>query len=202
MLLRKSKGSKTEARRFSSRGTPVRTPRRRNRQRSFERLEDRTLLSAVRILPGFDDNTLARTDDGSAGPVDIGFEFNYFGNSHDELFVNNNGNVTFDEAFGAFTPEELSGTVEIIAPFWGDVSTLDENHGVVTYGTDMVDGREAFAVNWIDVPFSQAIPGPAITALEEIGNGDEVLTNSFQLVVSTAPPLPLPTTLKAWSNGG
>ena len=48
------------------------------------------------IRSGFDGNTLARNDDGSTGLVGIGFDTNFFGTTYSQLYVNNNGNVTFD----------------------------------------------------------------------------------------------------------
>ena len=50
------------------------------------------------ILAGFNGNTLAANDDGSTAATDIGFSPNFFGTTYSQLFVNNNGNVTFDQA--------------------------------------------------------------------------------------------------------
>ncbi len=44
----------------------------------------------------------------------------------------------------------------IIAPFWADVDTRGINSGVVTYGTNTVNGLPAFGVNWIDVGYYSA----------------------------------------------
>jgi hypothetical protein len=51
------------------------------------------------IVPGFNANSLAGNDDGSTGAVPIGFALpiNFFGSPASTLFVNNNGNVTFDQ---------------------------------------------------------------------------------------------------------
>jgi hypothetical protein len=40
-------------------------------------------------------NALPSNDDDSSPAVPIGFPINFFGVTHTELFVNNNGNVTF-----------------------------------------------------------------------------------------------------------
>jgi hypothetical protein len=69
------------------------------------------------------------TDDGSSPELDItpvfeeGLDFG--GVRYDGLFVNNNGNVTFGRALGAFTPFPLDGSAPtpIIAPFFADVDT-------------------------------------------------------------------------------
>lgn len=109
--------------------------------------------SAMAIRGGFNDNTLARNDDGSTGRVGIGFDANFFGTTYDELFVNNNGNVTFDNPLSTFTPFGLLATnTPIIAPFFADVDTRDVGNPV-TYGNGSVSGRTAFGVNWDDVGY-------------------------------------------------
>jgi hypothetical protein len=81
--------------------------------------------------------------------VPIGFTINLFGTSYSNLYVNNNGNVTFDNPLSTFTPFGLSGTAtKIIAPFFGDVDTRGAGSGLVTYGNDTVNGRNAFGVEW------------------------------------------------------
>lgn len=109
--------------------------------------------SAAAIVTGFDDFTLARNDDGSTGAVSIGFDVNFFGLTFSNLYVNNNGNITFDSALAAFTPFDLTSTGrQIIAPFFADVDT--RNHGnPVTYGQGSFNGMQAFGVNWIDVDY-------------------------------------------------
>lgn len=73
-------------------------------------------------MTGYNDNTLAPNDDGSTGLVNIGFDANFFGVTSNQLYVNNNGNVTFDNALGTFTPFDLTSTGrQIIAPFFADV---------------------------------------------------------------------------------
>lgn len=109
--------------------------------------------AAVRGEAGFGINTLTANDDGSTGQVNIGFTANFFGTSHSQLYVNNNGNVTFDDALGEFTPFNLLSTsTVIIAPFFADVDTTSAGDPV-TYGTDTVNGRAAFGVNWINVDY-------------------------------------------------
>lgn len=103
--------------------------------------------------PGFYSNTLAANDDLSTGLEAIGFTVNFFGISFTNLYVNNNGNITFDAALSTFTPFDLTSTgQQIIAPFFADVDTTSAGLEV-TYGADTVGGRLAFGVNWIDVDY-------------------------------------------------
>ena len=124
---------------------------------------------AAAVRSGFNSNTLAANDDGSTGLVPIGFDVNLGGNTTNELYVNNNGNVTFDSALATFTPFNIETTDrDIIAPFFADVDTRGTGSSLVTYGMETVDGRDAFGVNWVDVGF--------------FASNDDPL-NNFQLVL-------------------
>ena len=126
------------------------------------------------IRPGFDQNILAANDDNYAGGVGgqgvdlltnllatIGFPVKYFGTTYTNLWVNNNGNVTFDANLDTYTPESLVNAAAdanppiggIIAPFWADVDTRAPLSGLVTYGTNTVNGHAAFGANWVDVGY-------------------------------------------------
>ena len=105
------------------------------------------------IIVGFNANTLSGNDDGSVGPVNIGFNIDFFGVLSNQLFVNNNGNVTLDSALSTFTPFDLTSTGrQIIAPFFSDVDTSAAG-SPVTYGVGMYGGFAAFGVNWLDVDY-------------------------------------------------
>lgn len=123
------------------------------------------------IRSGFNQNALPANDDGATSLVNIGFTVNFFGHKYSQLYVNNNGNVTFDAPQATYTPYSLSSTQRvIIAPFFGDVDTRGPNSDIVRYGygTGMVDGHPAFGVNWINVGYYAA-------------HSDRL--NSFQLVI-------------------
>ncbi|MGH8964250.1 MAG: nidogen-like domain-containing protein, partial [Actinomycetes bacterium] len=112
--------------------------------------------NAVRTDAAFRANALPANDDGVTGRVPLGFTADFFGTSYSSVFVNNNGNVTFDAPLATFTPFALTpnGT-KIIAPFFGDVDTRGPGSGLTMYGygTGVVDGHTAFGVNWIDVGY-------------------------------------------------
>jgi hypothetical protein len=107
------------------------------------------------IRPGFDQQSLDPNDDGSTGIVPIGFFINFFGSSNTTLYVNNNGNVTFDNAqWGAYTPTPLNNLgLRIIAPYWADVDTRNPISDVVKYGNGTVNGHDAFGVDWVNVGY-------------------------------------------------
>lgn len=99
------------------------------------------------------ENTLPANDDGSSDAVDVPFPLTFFGQEYDQLFVNNNGNVTFGSDLAQYTPSDLTGPtdVPIIAPFFADVDTRDPGSAQVTYGASP-DGS-TFCVNWADVGY-------------------------------------------------
>jgi hypothetical protein len=108
--------------------------------------------NAVQNLAGCTTNSLPRGDDNSAGPINLGFTVNFFGTNRSQVFVNNNGNVTFGVANDRFTPFDLThSTIPIIAVFFTDVLTTDAASGVTTYGTTTFNGHNAFCVNWLHV---------------------------------------------------
>jgi len=77
------------------------------------------LETSITIRPGFDQQILDRNDDGSTGIVPMGFFIDFYGNSNATLYVNNNGNVTFDSSLWEYTPGNLASLgIEVIAPFW------------------------------------------------------------------------------------
>jgi hypothetical protein len=84
---------------------------------------------------GPDNGDLAeyRNDDGFV-QVNLNISFPFFGNGHDVLFVDTNGDLTFDEGLNTFTPSPfpLSDNVKMVAPYWADVDT-NNNNGLVYY---------------------------------------------------------------------
>lgn len=139
---------------------------------------ENNLIALEVLLPGdsvardgFNQFVLAANDNGSTGLVPVGFQMNYFGTLFTDLFVNNNGNVSFGVPLAVFPPVTVAGLpTPAIAPFFADVDTRLGNE--VTYGTGTVNGRPAFGVNWLDVRHND-VSGP----------NQGLPTNSFQMVL-------------------
>jgi hypothetical protein len=102
-------------------------------------------------------NEVPANDDGSSSLVQLPFSINFFGQQYSNLYVNNNGNVTFDQPLSQFTPDPIvSNGVPMIAPWWGDVDTRAGNtthYGSISAGDTQVGGHQAFCVNWIGVGY-------------------------------------------------
>lgn len=115
-------------------------------------------------------SVLPANDDGSTGAQNIGFTINFFGANFSQLFVNNNGNVTFNAPLATFTPFPILTTgVPMLAPFFGDVDTRGAGSDVVRFGQAVIDSKSVFGVNWINVGYY---------------NSQTNKLNSFQLIIT------------------
>lgn len=114
--------------------------------------------------------TLAGNDDGSTGLVDLGFTANINSTNYSQTYVNNNGNITFNNRLSQFTPAAISNGSfgPIIAPFFADVDTRGANSSLVSYGTNTINGMNVFGVNYIDVGVYNRLP----------------VYNSFQMILT------------------
>ncbi|MEI9812531.1 MAG: putative Ig domain-containing protein [Acidobacteriota bacterium] len=109
---------------------------------------------SVRHAPEFEQHSIPANDDGSSGLESLGFTVNLFGKIRTAVYVNNNGNLTFDGPLATFTPFGLKGTArEIIAPFFADVDTRGAGTKLVTYGQGTINGHRAFVANYVDVGY-------------------------------------------------
>ena len=143
----------------------------------LEALESRLLFAAVRLDPSFNVNDLGVGDDrsfptiGSAG-FSLGFTtpINFFGSLYNGVFVNNNGHISLGARNSVYTNVNLDSlAAKVIAPFYANVDTRFSG-STVKYGQGVIDGRRAFAVNWLNVDYQ-----PSATS--------HANKNSFQLVL-------------------
>ena len=115
---------------------------------------------------GFGDLALPRNDDGSTNQLNLPFGINFFGNNFDNFFINNNGNLTFTNPLGSFTPQPFPlSNQPIIAPYWADVDTRCASCGEVYVASPNSD---TVVVTWDNVGYFSV-------------NSDK--TNSFQTVL-------------------
>jgi hypothetical protein len=93
-------------------------------------------------------------DDGSGPEVSLPFAVDFKGSRYTSLWVNNNGNVTFDGPLSTFTPRAFDAvTSPIVAAWWADVDTRGEPARPVRYGSGSVGGRRAFCVDYDQVGY-------------------------------------------------
>jgi len=126
------------------------------------------LINGMGGTAGFGENTLVRQDDAPSVQVDITSVFpgglNYFGTVYNQVWINNNGNITFDAASPTYIPSNITaGSIRIIAPFYADVdtrptTTLTATPGGTSTGSNQVwydldPARGIFTVTWDDVGY-------------------------------------------------
>ncbi len=115
---------------------------------------------------GFGELAMFPNDDGSSNELGLPFDVNFFGNTFDTFFINNNGNISFNGPVSTFTPDPFPvANQPLIAPYWGDVDTRCATCGAVYVGSP---NAETTVVTWDSVGFFSS---------------DSSLTNTFQLVL-------------------
>jgi hypothetical protein len=118
-------------------------------------------------------------DDFYSNLITLPFTFDFYGNTYNSLYINNNGNISFLGQYSTFTANPFpDSSYNMIAPFWGDVDTRDStmtgNIGSVWYKLT----PNALIVVWDHVGYFNT-------------HGDK--TNTFQLIISdgTDPLVPI-----------
>uniref|UniRef100_W5KKC9 NIDO domain-containing protein n=1 Tax=Astyanax mexicanus TaxID=7994 RepID=W5KKC9_ASTMX len=71
--------------------------------------------------------------DGGSPAISLLQPFTFFGTTYDQVYVNNNGHLTFDQAWYSYSPYQFpaNGGRDIIAPFWTDID--NRGNGVISY---------------------------------------------------------------------
>ena len=90
-------------------------------------------------------------DDSSLGPIALGFTFELYGDAYDQLYINANGNVTFNARLNDFTPEGFPIALPMVAPYWADWDFRAGDFAEVYYKLE--PGR--LTVIWEGNPFPQ-----------------------------------------------
>ncbi|XP_072530492.1 alpha-tectorin-like [Salminus brasiliensis] len=74
-----------------------------------------------------------RSDDGGSPAISLTRPFTFFGKTYSQVYVNNNGDLTFDQGWYSFTPYQFpaSGGRDIVAAFWTDID--NRGNGVISY---------------------------------------------------------------------
>lgn len=95
----------------------------------------------------FDGGTIC---DDCSEEIDLGFEFNIYGELFSSVFINTNGSLTFGESFHTFTPTPfcMPGP-KVIAPFFSDVDL--NTGGRISWYRD--PEQHYLIVNWQEVGY-------------------------------------------------
>jgi hypothetical protein len=126
------------------------------------------LVDGLGGTAGYGQLAMSPNDDGSSNLLSLPFDVNFFGNTFNQFFINNNGNLTFNDRVSAFTPSPFPiSNQPMTAPFWGDVDTRGTGDVFVGNGIDTA-GNKFVAATWSDVGFFSRQTNP---------------TNDFQVIL-------------------
>ena len=81
-------------------------------------------------------------DEGYAGPFNLGFDFNFYGNTYNSIYINTNGILSFELAgvdLNAWTNSDIPNTANpnnIIVPFWDDMNGANGGSVFIQQNTD------------------------------------------------------------------
>jgi hypothetical protein len=141
------------------------------------------LINGLGGAAGFGENALPRNDDSSSSFIDVRSIFenglNFFGNSYNGFYINNNGNITFRSAQSIFTPYAITANTSqpIIAPFFADVDTRSQSLMLSAEGTSTGSNL----VYWDLDPTANRM----IITWDDVGQFSNGTTpNAFQLVLT------------------
>jgi len=114
-------------------------------------------------------------DDGSSALINLPFDFNFYGDLYNSLYINNNGNISFGSPYMTWTSFSFpDSTYNMIAPFWADVDTRG---GMDSLGNYLGNGGAV----WYKVT-----PTALIVNWNQVGyfNMHTDLVSTFQLIIS------------------
>jgi gliding motility-associated-like protein len=75
-----------------------------------------------------------RNDDGFTNEIQLPFTFCLYGQQYNSCFINNNGNISFNDPYSTFSASAFPSTQYVmVAPFWADVDTRNVGSGLVYY---------------------------------------------------------------------
>jgi uncharacterized repeat protein (TIGR01451 family) len=110
-----------------------------------------TGAAAFRWIDATPGRALALTDDSCVGPLDLGFEFEFYGQRYSQVYVNSNGMVLFESCNHAYRNVSIPSPSEpnaFVAPFWDDINPGAQSVFLATFGAPP---RRYAVVEWRDV---------------------------------------------------
>jgi hypothetical protein len=136
-----------------------------------------TICSCMVPLDSTFSIAMVPNDDGSTSLINLPFNFDFYGVNYNSLYINNNGNISFDSPYMTFTANPFPDmTYKMIAPFWGDVDTRSMTGGSI--------GNVYYRIT----------PSHMIVKWESVGyySMHDDLLNTFQLIITNGADTLLP----------
>lgn len=115
-------------------------------------------------------------DDGSVGPINLGFNFKFYENSYPQIYISTNGILTFGGG-GTFARNDSipvdTTPNDLIAPFWDDLAVgTPFNAGQVYYKLMGSAPNRSFVVQWNAVTRRVGVDGLLTFQAILLENGD------------------------------
>ncbi|MFO0713024.1 MAG: MYXO-CTERM sorting domain-containing protein [Sandaracinus sp.] len=151
---------------------------------------------------GASGHCLGPNDDGSSAAIDITSAFpdglNFFGSTYRTLYLNTNGNITFNGAVGTYTPNPFPVAAQpMIAAYWADVDIRGSACSGYC-GTDCLTSCANPTDNgvWYDLS-----PGRAVFTWDNTGyySCSDDRQMSFQIILTSVPSCGASTTSSDFS---
>lgn len=98
---------------------------------------------------------LYMSDDDYSGPINIGFNFQFYDNSYSQLYIGSNGMLTFGSGSTTYSNTGIPNSTSpnnMIAALWDDL--YPPSGGVIYYYQDAANSR--FIVSWVGIAFYYA----------------------------------------------
>ncbi len=112
------------------------------------------------LMSGYDSdfvwyNNVSANDNLSSGPISLGFDFEFYGQTYDEFYINNNGNITFLAPSSTLPgPGGFPQIYPMIAPFWADVDTRNFGGNVHLASGTSPRGNPFVQIDWVNVGYN------------------------------------------------
>lgn len=129
---------------------------------------------------GYGTQFLGRNDDGSTNEIPLPFPINLYGTEYSSMWVNNNGNMSFNGGVWTYTPDAFPNWgLPMLAPYWADVDTRRQPPA------PNQDGNLVYIAG-NDTPDSSAV----VVTWDAVGrySMNNSTLNTFQLVLRDAAP--------------
>ncbi len=154
------------------------------------------LLTGLGGPRSFGTECLHRNDDGSSVAIDLTEAFpeglDFFGTRHTRVFVNTNGNITFNDDLSTFTPDPFPVADQpMIAPYWADVDIREPDSSGGTFSSCATGGSSGDACHnptengvWWNLS-----PGRMVVTWHRVGyyRCHTDLRMNFQLILTASP---------------
>ena len=135
-------------------------------------------------------NSLDGCDDCTSGAVALPMAdwpngLNYFGSTYNQIFINSNGNITFDSSFTGFTPFPFPQSRKMIAPYFADMDLRDSLPGggnAIYWHFDNSGPRARMLISYITTEYWSRSSVPGTNTLQMvITNRDDRAPGDFDV---------------------